>query len=77
MTQGVKESYRVIGFAGRPLTPTESTASRIERLLITANWAMKKLGRYTQYVPQVIILFPHYTEVIIAQKKELPVRLQA
>lgn len=47
LTQGEGEEYRVIAFQGRPLTPTESRAGRMEKLLITANWAMRKMGRYT------------------------------
>lgn len=51
LVQGQGDDYRVIAFQGRPLTITESKRSRIERLMIATNWALKKMGRYTQYVP--------------------------
>jgi hypothetical protein len=36
---------------GRPFTPTEKAAKRMERLMIIGVWALIKLGRYTNYVP--------------------------
>lgn len=62
---------------GRPLTPTEVSSKRMERLMITATWGLKKLGRYTNYVPHVIVVVPHPVEVNILSKVDLPVRLQA
>ena len=62
---------------GRPFTPTEISAKRMERLMITAAWSLKKLGRYTHYVPHIIVVLPHPVEVTVLKKIDLPVRLKA
>ena len=38
---------------GRALTAGEAKLPMIERQLLTALWAFKRLGRYCYYLPQV------------------------
>jgi hypothetical protein len=40
----------------------------MERLLIAALWVLKRLGRYTYYMPHITIVFPHPAEVAITTK---------
>jgi hypothetical protein len=60
---------------GKVFTPTEKAAKRMERLMIIAVWGLKKLGRYTYYVPAVVVVVPHPVEVAVLGKTQLPVRL--
>lgn len=61
---------------GRPLLVTEGRAPLLERLLLTATWAMRRLSRYTLWVA-VTIRTPHAAEAACAQAGILPLRLQA
>lgn len=75
MTQGEGKSFKVIAFMGRWLLPTEQKCCRMEKLLIASLWVLKRLGRYTHYLPGITIVFPHPAEVSITSKGDLPVRL--
>ena len=67
---------QVVAMVGRPLLATERKAPLIERLLITAAWAMRRLQRYTYWVP-VTVQLPHVAEAACINAGELPLRLQA
>lgn len=54
---------------------TEARLSLLERLLIAANWGMKRFERYTGFASKVVIMFPHAAEVAVLKRAELPLRL--
>ena len=43
--------YRVVQMLGRELTATEAKCSLIEKLLLCAAWAVKRLAQYTTSAP--------------------------
>ena len=69
--------YRVVQMLGRELTATEAKCSLIEKLLLCAAWAVKRLAQYTISAPQVCIVLPWPEEALCTQQRDLPVRLQA
>ena len=78
MVQGEGEEYRVVAMGGRELQATEQAASLLERLLLTAMWAIKRWARFTLYLPSVVVVLPHPAAVISADVGQaLPPRLQA
>ena len=62
---------------GRALTVTECKCCLIEKLLLCAAWAVKRLAPYTTSTSQVYIVLPWPEEALCAQQRELPIRLQA
>lgn len=64
-----------MAFLGRPLLATEKACGRIEKLLIATLWALKKMGRYTQYVSDIVVVLPLPAEAALMIKKDLPIRL--
>ena len=59
LVQGVGEAYRVVSMIGRELQALEQAASLLERLLLTATWAIKRLARITLYLPALVMVLPH------------------
>lgn len=51
--------------------------STLERVLAAACWGMKRLARYTMYVPGTTIYVPDAGAVACVKQRELHVRLQA
>ena len=66
----------MVAMVGRPLQVTESRVPVLERRLLTAAWAMKRLQRYTWWT-QITIRLPEPAEATVAQANELPLRIQA
>lgn len=64
-----------MSFGGRKLLATEARVSLLEKLLITANWGMKRFERYTGFGKRVIIKLPHAAEVAVLRRADLPLRL--
>ena len=58
LTQGEGERYRVVAILGRGLLATERSRSPVERLLGVAAWGVRRLSRYTMYVPSLSIILP-------------------
>jgi hypothetical protein len=67
----------VCAMVGRPLTAGELQLPTIERQLLMALWAFKRLGRYCYYLPKVQIMLPNPAELSMLATRELPVRIQA
>lgn len=58
LTQGDGKDRKICSMAGRCLTISEAKLPSFERLLITAIWAFKRLGRYCYYLPNVQVILP-------------------
>ena len=56
--QGFGSSYRVVAMIGRELTVTEAARPDLERWLLAACWCVRRLSRYTMYVPSVEVAVP-------------------
>ena len=52
---------------GRELQATEQAACFLERLLLTTTWAIKRLARYTLYLPSIVVVLPHPAAVVSAE----------
>jgi hypothetical protein len=66
LAQGSGEDLIICDFASREFLVSESSAPRIERLLIGAIWAIKRFNRYTYHSPQIYISLPLQAEVYVA-----------
>lgn len=77
LTQGEGTNYKIIQFLGRSLLPTELKVPRVLRLLLVAAWAVKKLGRYTFFAPQINIILPDPECVTLYNTSVLSLRFQA
>ena len=75
MTQGAGESYTVIEMLGRSLLPTEAKGTLLERQLLIAAWAVKRLAKYTLWLTSITIALPHAAELACLQYAGLPTRL--
>ena len=63
---------------GRTFTATEQRGCTLERLLLTAAWAIRKLARFTMYLPAITVILPHPAAVQCARVGDgLTPRLQA
>ena len=58
--------YRVVQMLGRALTATECKCCLIERLLLCAVWAVKRLAPYTTSTSQVYIVLPRPERALCA-----------
>ena len=47
-----------VAMVGKRLTTTQARASPLEKLLVVASWAARKLKRYTAFVPSTTLLLP-------------------
>lgn len=47
----------------------------IEKQLLVALWAFKRLGRYCYYLPKVQIMLPNPAELSLLATVDLPVRI--
>lgn len=63
--------------AGRELTITEAKQGVMERLLLAASWALKKLGRWCFYLPSITVVFPSPAHLQLVHTAHLPPRIQA
>ena len=77
LTQGAGKDKCIIAMASREWQKQETSASRMERLLLASLWGIKRYARYTLFCTQLTLVFPHPGELVVAQTKELPTRLQA
>ena len=59
LSQGTGDAYRVVSMVGRAFTVTEQRGCLLERLLLTAAWAVRKLARFTMYLPAITVVLPH------------------
>ena len=56
--QGFGSSYRVVAMIGWELTVTEAARPDLEHWLLAACWCVRRLSRYTMYVPSVEVAVP-------------------
>ena len=66
----------VIAMMGRELTVSEQSASPMERQLICALWAIKRVAQYALSVPELIVVLPYAAETDVMSGRQLPARLQ-
>lgn len=77
LVQGEGDSYRVAAMLGRELTVTERAAPVLERLLLAAAWGVRKLSRYTLWLPRVTVMFPDAAAAVTINASGINLRLQA
>ena len=65
----------VVAMIGRELTKSEQKCTMLERLMLCACWAVKRLSRYVLYLPSCVIVMPRVEETVCAQIGGLPPRL--
>ena len=68
---------KVCAMVGKVFTAGEAKVPMIEKQLLVALWAYKRLGRYCYYLPNVQIMLPNPAELSLLGQSSLPVRLQA
>ena len=60
---------------GQSLLPTEAKSTLLERQLLIAAWVVKRLAKYTLWLPSITIVLPHAAELACPQYAGLPTRL--
>ena len=74
--RGAGEAYKVIDMIGQELQPMEQAACFLERLCLTATWAIKHLAHYTLYLPSIVVVLPHPAAMISGEVgQSLPLHL--
>ncbi len=48
----------MVAMLGCELTPTQARLPLLERQLVVAAWGLKRLGRYTLFLPALTLSFP-------------------
>lgn len=78
ITQGKDKHFIMCAIGGWPLTNAQRNVSYIERVLLFAIWAYKRVGRYTYYLTTTTIelLSPAKIHITMCEQ-QLPPRLQA
>lgn len=67
----------MVALASKKLLKTEAGLPPIERLLVTTLWGLKRLNKYSGFLPAVTVALPHPAEVAVCHAKNLPLRIQA
>ena len=75
--QGSGSNYRVVAMIGRELTVTEAARPDLKRWLLAACWCVRRLSRYTMYVPSVEVAVPQVAMVAALKLWDLHCKLQA
>jgi hypothetical protein len=70
-------NHEVCAFAGRCFTATEAKCSVMVKLLVAALWGFKRYRRYCEYNPDVTVILPLSSEVIVSTQKAPTARIQA
>ena len=73
--QGSNSSYQVVAMVGREMLVMEAARPDLERWLLVACWCVRKLVRYTTYVPWVEVAIPQATMLAALELKGLHCKL--
>ena len=77
MTQGEGDMYSVVAMYGRELTATERGRIELEQWLVAACWAVKRMARYTMYLPRVELAVPSAALLAVLRSRDLHCAVQA
>ena len=61
---------------GRDFSITEQGWTELERLLLTACWGVRRLARYTMFVPGIVVALPDADQVVCVKLKDLHHKLK-
>ena len=73
----MRDQYKIVAMLGRALTVTEMAYPTLEQWLVGACWAVKKLARYTMYLPRVEVGVPRAGLLAALKMSELHCRVTA
>ena len=65
----------VVAMIGRELMKSEQKCTMLERLMLCACWAVKRLSQYVLYLPSCVIVMPRVEKTVYAQTGGLTTRL--
>ena len=77
MTQGEGPDYVVVALMGRDFSVTEQSWPEAERLLAAASWGVRRLAKYTMYLPAIEIALPNAGLVACVKLHDVHAKLQA
>ena len=64
-----------VAMVGKRFSATQTRAGPLEKLLVVASWAARKLKRYTAFVPATTLLLPTHAEALALGQKDFTPRL--
>ena len=73
--QGSDSSYQVVAMVGREMLVTEAARPDLEQWLLAACWCVRKLARYTMYIPWVEVAVPQAAMLAALELKGLHCKL--
>lgn len=77
LTQPGEKKESTIAIIAARMTITEAKAAAIEKLLVTATWAVRALRRYILFAPTIIIFLPLPEHIAVIRDKHLHMRIRA
>lgn len=77
LSQGSGKQRRLVALVGRDLTLQECSWTYPEQVLALACWGMRRLHRWTGFVPRVSIVLPQQHCLLLVKDKAVHARLRA